>query len=85
VIVNKYYPEFRDNKVMYVSPVYTVMWKDSQADEVKALDGQPVPLDLWKSEIDYLVSRGWHVYVWMGYTYDLKPVKPHLDYLLRFK
>lgn len=80
-ILNLYYPQFRDNKWMYITPTWQIYW-DSEG---RKYHDTPIPLELWKSQINYLATRGWNIFVWLGTTWNLPLVKKYIDYLLRFK
>jgi hypothetical protein len=84
--VERYYPYWRNSKIATVIPTWEIYWPHNSVvgDKLRDMAGKPIPLDLWKKQIDYLVARGWHIYVWIPYN-DVKPYKAHLDYLLRFK
>jgi hypothetical protein len=76
VYCRRYYPDLYDNRVAFVCPRYV-----ASAGDVKA--GDPVPIGLYKRQVDYAVADGWHIFDWDPY-WDLPPVKQHVDYLLRF-
>jgi hypothetical protein len=88
VVINLHYPQWRNNKVVFVNPSWTIHWPQNGLDPagLRALSGKPLPIDLWKKQIDYAVSRGWDIFIWIGGgDMDLTPIKPHIDYLLRFR
>lgn len=88
VTINLHYPQWRNNKVVFVTPTWQIYWPQNGLDPagLRAMTGKPLPLELWKKQIDYAVSRGWEIYVWIGAgDFDLAPIKPHIDYLLRFR
>ena len=88
VIINLHYPQWRNSKVVFVTPTWEIYWPQNGLDPagLRAIAGKPLPIELWKKEIDYAVSRGWDLYIWIGGgEMDLTPIKPHIDYLLRFR
>lgn len=88
VMINLHYPQWRNNKIVFVTPVWQIYWPQNGLDPaaLRAKIGKPLPLDLWKKQIDYAVSRGWDIYMFVGTgDFDLTPIKPHIDYLLRFR
>ena len=77
------WPQFKDRKVCLVCPVWQVIWPDKMKPELVALNGKPLPLALWKRQIDALVKAGWDIYLWTGPTL-VDDIKPHLEYAARF-
>jgi hypothetical protein len=88
VVINLHYPQWRHNKVAFVTPYWQIYWPQNGLDPaaLRAKAGKPVPIELWKKQIDYAVSRGWDLYMYVGTgDFDLTPIKAHVDYLLRFR
>ena len=89
ILINLHYPQWRHNKIAFVTPTWQIYGATENGLDpagLKARMGKPVPIELWKKEIDYAVSRGWDLYLWIGtFDFDLAPIKPHIDYLLRFR
>jgi hypothetical protein len=77
------YPQFKDRKVCLVLPVWQVIWPEHAKPEHVAMNGKPIPLELWKRQIDTLVKDGWDLYLWTGGT-TLDGIRPHLEYAARF-
>ena len=50
---------------------------------INALDNKPVPLEMWKRQVDTAVARGWDIMIWTGYL-TLDPIKPHIDYVAKW-
>jgi hypothetical protein len=88
VVINRHYPQWRNNKIVFVTPTWQIYWPQNGLDPaaLRAMIDKPLPIELWKKQIDYAVSRGWDIYMWVGAgDFDLTPIKPHIDYLLRFR
>jgi hypothetical protein len=81
--VDTQWPQFKHRKVCLVTPVWQVIWPERAKPEHAALSGKPLPLDLWKRQIDALVKAGWDVYLWTGPNL-VDDIRPHLEYAARF-
>jgi hypothetical protein len=79
----KLYPQFKDRKVALVRPLWEVIWPQNVKPEHRAMHGKPIPLELWKRQIDALVRTGWDLYLWMPSAL-VDDVRPHLEYVARF-
>jgi hypothetical protein len=82
-LIDKYYPEFNKRKVVLMLPRWQVIWPQNIKPEQAALEGKPIPIELWRRQIDTLVKGGWDILVWTGPTLT-DGVEEHLEYVCRF-
>jgi hypothetical protein len=81
--IARLYPEFTANKIAVLIPVWQIYWPDPKTPEITALDGKPIPLDLWKRQVDFAIARGWDIFIWTGLL-SLDPIREHLDYVAKW-
>lgn len=77
--LRKWFPEFENAKIAFVNPLQQIYWKANDSAEAVLQDGKPIPFDIWRRGIDWLVARGYSLWIWMGYT-DPSLVRPHCVY-----
>jgi hypothetical protein len=82
-LIDKDFLQFKHRKVVLMLPVWQVIWPEHVKPEHAAMNGKPVPLELWKRQIDVLVKHGWDIYVWTG-SVVIDDIRPHLEYVGRF-
>ncbi|HEY7119089.1 MAG TPA: hypothetical protein VH475_21035 [Tepidisphaeraceae bacterium] len=74
-------PAYARNKVAFVCPAWQIYWPKNLIDKDHAkLADKPVPLDLWKRQIDWLVEHDWDIFVWTG-SLAPEPIRDHLAYV----
>jgi hypothetical protein len=81
--IDKYFPELNDRKVMLVLPRWQLIWPEKAKPEHAALQNKPIPIELWKRQIDTLVKERWELFIWLGGTTS-EGVEEHLEYACRF-
>lgn len=78
--IRENYPFHYNNKWATITPTYQIYWSEN----LKKLDGLPIPIDTWKQQIRYLIDRGWNIYLWLSPAMPFKPIKPHIDWLAKY-
>jgi hypothetical protein len=76
-------PEFAHNKVAFVCPTWQIYWPQNLIHKENAkLADKPIPLDVWKRQIDWLVAHDWDIFVWTG-SLPPEPIKEHIAYVAK--
>lgn len=80
-LIERQCPEFRRAKIAIVNPLWHV---DNPASELwapkAARNRQPLPIELWRRQLRYLVDHDWDVLVWVADVNPAEPVREHLEY-----
>jgi hypothetical protein len=82
--IDSHYPYHKHNKWACIHPQYDVYWPQNLQDR-RNLDkaGKLIPLDLWETQVKYLVDRGWHIYLWLP-TIPLERSKKYIDVVAKY-
>jgi len=71
-------------KIAVILPYWQVYWPDTATASAKAIANTPMDLRTWQRQVDWLVSQGWDIVLWLGYS-KLADVKAHAEYLAKFR
>jgi hypothetical protein len=67
-LIRKYYPNLYNNRIATICPAYQIYWNDQT---LAKLNNTPVPWNIWKKFVDFLVDDGWDIHLWAaGLIYD---------------
>lgn len=84
VHLDRFYPHLP--RIATVNPTYQIYWMDDpRFVHIKPKHNTPVPHDLWKKQIEYLIERDYEIYLWCQGTKLTETTKSMLRFLNKFQ
>ena len=70
--------------ILFPNPAYQVWWIEKYP-QIAAMDGKPVPMEIWRKQLQFLLDRGYQLFVWTGGLRDTPAFRALLDEVGKYK